>query len=176
MQPKGETLRQSQVWEGPGGMHFELATSANLIAPALKTLFAYWAAKCAGRFAPTREDIDPKDIPAILPNIHMHDVLDAGKAFRVRLLGTQIVAAVGEDQTQRTFTETDDDLLGARMFVVQRAVMEQRRPIRSTARHTAARHLDFLSAESLCMPLSQDGVSVDKLLACTIFSQPRSLL
>jgi hypothetical protein len=56
------------------------------------------------------------------------------------------------------------------------AVVSKKRPIRCTARHTAAPHLDFLSAETLCLPLSDDGKTVNKLLGCTIFSQPQSLL
>lgn len=175
MQPAGESA-SATVWEGPGGIVFEFATSTNLNALMLKTLFAYWLGKCAGRFAPSRQDIDPKEIPAILPNIHMHDVLDRGRALRVRLLGTQIVAAIGEDQTQRILTATEDDLMGARSFAAMNAVVTHKRPIRCMARHTAAPHLDFLSAETLCLPLSQDGETVSKLLACTIFSQPHSLL
>jgi hypothetical protein len=175
MQPAGESTSVTS-WEGPGGVMFEFATSTNLKALALKTLFAYWLAKCAGRFAPSREDIDPKDIPAILPNIHMHDVLDAGRAFRVRIIGTRIVAAIGEDQTHRVLTEADDDLLGARTFAAMHAAVTHKRPIRCMARHAAAPHVNFLSAETLCLPLSQDGKKVSKLLACTIFSQPHALL
>ena len=80
MQPQEEP-GHTGVWQGPGGLVFEFATAANLNAPALKVLFAYWVGKCGGRFAPTREDINPKDIPSILPNIHMHEVLDGGRAF-----------------------------------------------------------------------------------------------
>jgi len=175
MQPQGE-LTQTGTWQGPGGVVFEFATTANLKAPALKTLFAYWLAKSAGRIGPSRDDINPTDIPAILPNIHMHDVLDGGRAFRARLIGTQIVAAIGDDQTNRIFTESENDLVGARVFAAMSAVVTHKRPIRGTARHAAAPRLDFLSAESVFLPLSSDGQKVNKLLACTIFSQPQSLL
>lgn len=174
MQPQGE--RKSTAWEGPGGIWFDVASSQNLEAPELKLLYAYWLAKRADRLAPSRADIHPKDIPALLPSIHLYDVLDGGRAFGVRLIGTHIVAAIGTDPTGLILTPAERELMYERTFAALTAALTHKQPVRMTAEKSAAPQFNYLSAENLVLPLSDDGATVNKLLACTIFKQPRSLL
>jgi hypothetical protein len=49
----------------------------------------YWQAIKGDRL-PSRHDIDPIDIPDLLANIMLLDVLESGKDFRYRLAGTEI--------------------------------------------------------------------------------------
>ncbi|MBM3571189.1 MAG: PAS domain-containing protein [Alphaproteobacteria bacterium] len=69
-------------------------------------LFGYWHSKRRGRRMPDRADIDPLDIPKILPNIvlveSMPERLDC---FRYRLIGAEIVRAFGRDLTGQTTDE-----------------------------------------------------------------------
>jgi hypothetical protein len=74
--------------------------------PQIRSLAAYWTAKSAGRRAPARRDIDPQDLRRCLPNLFMLDVIEPDKRFKVRLVGTEIVALVGEDHTGRFLDET----------------------------------------------------------------------
>ena len=52
-----------------------------------------------------RSALDPTEIPALLPNLILADVGDAGRAIRHRLVGTEIVAAHGFDYTGRTIEQ-----------------------------------------------------------------------
>lgn len=72
----------------------------------LRSLFDYWQSKLRGRRLPDRADIDPIEIPKLLPNLVLVDVLPGRPdCFRYRLIGTGIVRVFGRDMTGRT---TDD--------------------------------------------------------------------
>lgn len=166
----------SPVWQGPDGIFLEVASSKRFEAPQLKVLFAYWIGKLGDRIAPARSEIELKDIPTLLPNIHLYDVQDDGRGFLLRVVGTQIVAAVGSDPTGLVLTASDREPVLARAFGCLSATYMYRRPIRCTAERAAARQRDFLSSEHVSLPLSDDGQTINKILICSIYKQPRSLL
>ena len=43
-------------------------------APLLAELYAYWTAKRGARFAPSRAEIDPVEIPRLLPHLMLVDI------------------------------------------------------------------------------------------------------
>jgi hypothetical protein len=55
----------------------------------------YWRAKAAGRPMPDRRDINPAEIPDLLPWIVLWDVVPGG--YRIRLAGTAICEAHGRE-------------------------------------------------------------------------------
>ena len=67
---------------------FELPASAH---PKVSALYEYWKSITPdpGRL-PGRQHLDPADIPTLLPNIWLLDVLEAPLRFRYRLIGTEI--------------------------------------------------------------------------------------
>ncbi|WP_138380852.1 PAS domain-containing protein [Luteithermobacter gelatinilyticus] len=71
----------------------------------LRELYDYWCSKCAGRRMPVRADIRPAEIPHLLPHISLIDVEEHPRRFRVRLVGTETVRAMGEDVTGK-YTDT----------------------------------------------------------------------
>jgi len=63
----------------------------------LESLHNYWLSRHRGSAFPRRRDIDPVDIPALLPNVFLIDVLREPELdFRVRLFGTRLVWQAGE--------------------------------------------------------------------------------
>jgi hypothetical protein len=63
--------------------------------PKLCRLFDYWFGKCRLDRLPSKADIDPVDIPDILPHVVLWDVIEGGRDYRVRLAGTGFEAAYG---------------------------------------------------------------------------------
>jgi len=63
--------------------------TAVLLDPVLAALHAYWAGKCAGRRMPRRSDIDPTEIPSLLPHLFIVEIHNPLR-FRFRLVGTAI--------------------------------------------------------------------------------------
>jgi hypothetical protein len=169
VQPKDELPKNRDQWPGPDGVTFEVALSRNVSAPELTTLLMYWQMRAAGRLAPSRAEISAKDIPSVLRNLHLYEVQDEGRAFRLRLLGTQLVEAVGSDPTGKIVTENDPEPMYQRVYQGLQQVLKRRSPIYMLARRSAMPQMSFLPTESLLLPLSDDGKTIDKILAATIF-------
>lgn len=72
-----------------------------LDSPLVAALAAYWEARRDGRPFPSRGEIDPLDIPALLPDLVLLDVLPPPNSYRVRLFGTRLAAANSADLTGR---------------------------------------------------------------------------
>jgi hypothetical protein len=62
----------------------------------------YWESKRTGPAPPFRGSFDPlTEKPRLAPNLFIQEVLDAGRDFRLRLAGTNIVTLFGTDPTGR---------------------------------------------------------------------------
>jgi hypothetical protein len=163
------------AWSGPEDLIVEFARPDTLVAPQLQVLLAQWTALAAGRIGPGRAEIVPRALAPILPRIQIHEVIDGGQSFKVRLVGTALVSAVGRDFTGAIFSSAHTGLLVRRLIAALQPVTQYKRPIRTSAPRTAAQKLSFLSAENLWLPLSEDGNSVNQILGCSIFGEPESV-
>ena len=65
--------------------------------PQLRDLYLYWDGKRGPRNYPARVDIEPQEIKNLLPYVMLVDVLEEGRFFRFRLVGTDV--AFGVDPT-----------------------------------------------------------------------------
>lgn len=72
----------------------------------LKSLYTYWDKKRGKNICPSRGDIDPIDIPSLLPHIFMIDV-HYPLEFKFRLVGTNIVEMLGMDLTKKNVSDID---------------------------------------------------------------------
>jgi hypothetical protein len=52
----------------------------------LRKALAYWLRKCGERHMPRRADIDPVEMPELLPYVRLADVVAPGQ-YRYRLVG-----------------------------------------------------------------------------------------
>jgi hypothetical protein len=134
----------------------------------LISFYRYWEAQCASRAVPRRADIDPADIPTLLPNLQLIDVLDGGRRFRFRLVGTAIVTAFGAELTGRYF----DEVMTAQRLAIAighyRLVCESMRPIYIRAAYTTSRYGDIIASRVIA-PLSADSASVNMAIALQTF-------
>jgi hypothetical protein len=74
----------------------------------VQRLYEYWRAKAGAEGAvPRRGDIDPTELPDLLPNLMLLDVERDPLRFRYRLVGTRVV-----DFSYRDFTGTYLDEAG----------------------------------------------------------------
>ncbi len=130
--------------------------------PILFDLWAYWHAKRDGRKMPRRKDIDPTEIPPLLPHILLIET-DEQKRFRYRLVGTAIVETYGQELTGRF---VDELFTPPRRAVAVRhytVAFESMRPFAVRNRYTNVRGTELL-ATRVILPLSEDGVAVNMLL------------
>jgi len=59
----------------------------------------YWKSKFVDGRIPSRQDIEPLDIPALLPQIILLDVTREPWNFKFRLIGTNVVYHLAQDWT-----------------------------------------------------------------------------
>jgi hypothetical protein len=131
--------------------------------PKLRVLLAYWNDKRGTRAMPARADIDPLDVPPILPNIVLVDVTGDPPRFRFRVVGTDIVFRYGAELTGRDLEQVD---LGTELGSVRSQYEETTRErVPTYCRHqieTGGGKL--LRYERLLLPLAAGGTHVDMLL------------
>jgi len=129
----------------------------------------YWRRKAAGRRMPRRGDLDPIEIPRLLPHVMLVEVAEG--RYRYRLIGTENERAQGINATGCFI---DDVLKGpeykTHVIGLYDTVVRERRPVYS--------EMLFLSPEIgaierhtkvLFMPLSDDGEAVNLVFVMQIF-------
>jgi hypothetical protein len=135
-------------------------------------LYDYWLARRGALGAMLRAQLEPLDIPQLLPNLILSDVGDGGRAIRYRLVGTEIAAAHGFDYTGKTIQEltsgtTLDFTQALYGHIVSAAV-----PVYSEG-HFRWHGKEHRWTRRLHLPLSRDGSMIDMVLAGQVFEQKR---
>ena len=137
-----------------------------------RALYEYWRAKCGVRSMPARRDIDPTYMPRLLlPGISLVDVVSDERRYVYRLVGTADVEVRGFDPIGQCvmdgfFGNSVEDVLASYDRVVSSAA-----PFFDRRSFTAASKR-YVTEETIFLPLSDDGVTVNKIL---VFSQSRDL-
>jgi hypothetical protein len=132
--------------------------------------YRYWRQKSAGKAMPRRADLDPTEIPKLLPDVMLVEVLASGR-YRYRLIGTGNARAHGVNATGR---HLDEVLPGSEykshVIALYDECVRTRRALYSeclflsphemaTQRHTKV----------LFLPLAEDGASVNMVLVVQVF-------
>ncbi len=135
--------------------------------PVHRTALAYWHShRLSARDVPARQDIDPLDIPDLLPWINLIEVHqhDDGFAFRHRLIGTAIVEMWNRDSTGVWFHELYDPARLARIRPALTDVVTNAQPglVLDDLGEVGKPHWKLTS---LVLPLASDRRQVDMLMA-----------
>ena len=131
----------------------------------LRDGLGYWQSKWRSARLPSRGDLDPTEIPRLLPYIELSEVLDEGADFRFRLVGSHLVDTDQINPTGRRLSEFFKTAsYRSYQLSLYRWVFAQRRPLYSGARvPLPSRSVEVLT-ERLYLPLASDGVTVDVIL------------
>lgn len=138
----------------------------------LKELLGYWISIHPRTRLPSREDFDPLDVPKALPHLVLTDVERNPYRFRIRLMGTSVVEAIGSDFTGGYLDEVwpgseDQLIIRHRIAVAESGMPSYRYGVSPTPFR-----LDFAPLERIFLPFSSDGISVDKILSMVVYLQP----
>lgn len=135
----------------------------------------YWESRKKGRLAPRRADIDPVDMPQLLPRVMLVDVEPSSGGevdFRYRLSGTGIRGVHGFDATGLTPRELTPPIYGQLIHQHYRAAVEARRPLAHVVVMITNRKQR--SYARIILPLSEDGETINMLM--TVDSETQNLL
>jgi hypothetical protein len=141
---------------------------ASLDDPLLVLGYDYWRSKRGDRAMPRRSDIDPAEIPRLLPYILITEMLEEGTRYRYRLAGSAVTEAFGRSLTGKY---VDEIMTGQyRDFIARlyRSLYLDRRCIFCESRYTNGVR-SGISTKRLFMPLSTDERLVDQVLIVQTF-------
>ena len=137
----------------------------------LKDIFHYWQVMKDERAMPSRADLNPADIVSLLPHISLVDVEHETKRYKIRLVGTETVRALGADITGKYLDELPriEQHLKARYDWL----VEKKAPylIYDKLKWSQKSFLDFCSVG---MPLSNNGRDVDIIMYGSCFHLPEN--
>lgn len=125
--------------------------------------YGYWLSRRAGRRLPSRADLAPEDMLSFLPRIMLIDVIREPFDLVFRVFGTGVVAAYGRDLTGRSVRDIMPPALGDLAWRQYLEVLAAGRPM--AHRVFFSQSHSFRNYTRLTLPLSADGVTIDKLMA-----------
>ncbi len=137
-----------------------------------KFVYDYWSRKRGDRRMPARADIDPLEIKSVLPQVVLIDVQRQPLDFRFRLAGTRSYDIFGFDLTGRSVREIEPRDWSEGIW----------KSFSELARTGEPQHvrLDFCTTEGyarsfsvLRLPLGDDGITVDRILALNGLSRDK---
>jgi hypothetical protein len=140
----------------------------------LRQLYDYWRERRDGRRCPARSDIDPVDIPALLPHLLLTEVIDGGKRFRWRLVGTEVERHFGAPMTGRYLDEMLRDQYLAYLEGLYRSAIAGCTPVYSENSYNTKSsgwdaYSEVLRTCRLLLPLAPDGERVNIVLVGQVF-------
>lgn len=168
-------MHELQIVEGGWSTHTRLefqqvltvGSAGQLAEPVLSRLFAYWTGKRGDRSYPNRTDIDPIEIPSLLPHLFLIDVHRDPFDLVFRLAGTALAASNGGDITGLRVIELANSAAPEIFRQAVRAVRSGRPVlVRGPARSRAGA---FRSVDHLLLPLATDGGRVGMLMGAAIY-------
>ncbi|MGH6977519.1 MAG: PAS domain-containing protein [Stellaceae bacterium] len=144
----------------------------------LETLYRYWLERRSAQLMPRRADIDPVAIPtAIWPHVMILEVVREGAKirFRYRRVGGVFWRAGGAEPTGRFIEDVLPATAGYLDYVVAiyTEMTETGRPMYSENYFTRDGQSVPMRTRRVSLPLSNDGVTVDTILAGHVFEYPR---
>lgn len=142
--------------------------SSGLDHAALGSLYQYWDKLRQDRPMPARADLDPADIPRLLPNLMVIEVVPPSR-FRYRLLGTELVRRFGSNPTGHFTDEVLEGAHGAFVNEVYAGVCASRRPAMAESQYLDRDKIEFI-CKRIVLPLSDgEQEAVRQLLVLQVF-------
>ena len=149
--------------------------SFSLRHPDTRALYEYWLSKRGERLMPRRRDIDAVEIPPrLLPGISIVEAVTDSRRYIYRLIGTAEVQVRGYDPTGRSVREAffapeeNDALACYDKVVATKVALVDPAPFETD-------ESPYVTDETIYLPLSDDGVSVDKIVVYSVTRHFRTL-
>jgi len=128
----------------------------------LGTAERYWERMRGDRALPSRRDLDPTEIPSLLPFVMLIDVEPDPLDFRFRLIGGAVEAIVARQTRRRRFSTIPFMAAGNPVWADYAAVVAKRRPLVADVGYVG-NDRSIRRLRHCLMPLSNDGSNVNMI-------------
>ena len=147
-------------------------SQAETIHPLSRLLFRAWEAMRGGRSAPSRNDLDLKQMRKLVPSLFIAEHCAATQGFRWRLAGTAICALLGREVTGSDVVDGLDEFEGNVIRRFLSGVSGTHQPALLRLRFTTDRG-QHIMAEMAAFPLmAADGTATHVLGGLFTFPDP----
>jgi len=130
----------------------------------VRQIVDYWAAIHPESGLPGRQHFDPLEVPSLLPNIRLLDVVGRPPRFRIRLMGTRLREFFGNEQTGSWLDDLFPNLEGSLTHVELLKAVTSREPRWRRGKPALDIEKDFLDMERVYLQFARDGENVDMIL------------
>jgi hypothetical protein len=154
---------------------FRFDTALEFERPELNALRDIWREKVAGKGFASRTDFDARTIKSYMRNLSILDIVaqpDGSRRYRYRYFGSAIVEVFGE-HTGHYIEEFIPPNRMARWTAGHDLVTLSCRPLRFVINYNSPQ-INFLSSESLVLPLGDEAGNVSMLMCCLYFGPKRA--
>ncbi|HXP75345.1 MAG TPA: PAS domain-containing protein [Stellaceae bacterium] len=132
-------------------------------------LYDYWRRIAPGAgLLPGRQHLDPADIPRLLPNVWLLDVVGTPPRFRTRLIGTALQRAGIPLRPGVFIDDPVPPALREAMLSRLREIPASRQPQWRRGRPYLPHATEVFEIERIYLPLAADGSAVDMLLCLSV--------
>ncbi len=128
----------------------------------LGTAERYWQRMRGDRALPSRRDLDPTEIPSLLPFVMLVDVEPEPLDFRFRLIGGAVQRIIERDTQRRRFSSIPFMAEGNPIWTDYARVVNERRPLISDLTYVG-NDRSVRRLRHCLMPLSNDGSNVNMI-------------
>lgn len=145
----------------------DIADMRRRATPVTQAFYDYWDTKRAGRKMPARRDLDPIEMKAWLPGIQLIDVHENPRRLIYRLVGEVEVSMrgfnhAGREVAEAFFAVSQDEAMRNYNLAIDQTTM-----VYDWARYKTASGFQ-ISQETIFLPLSDDGRSVNMVITFTV--------
>lgn len=130
----------------------------------IRDAIEYWISIHPSEGLPGRQHFDPVDVPRLLPFVCLLDVSGDPPQFRVRLMGTQMVAFHEKDFTGYWYHDAFPQFRGSNTEAAMVAAARTGQPRWYGGAPAFSHTTDYKYLECIALPLARDGRNVDMLL------------
>lgn len=149
--------------------HVPLAEIDN---PVLLQGISYWRALRVGRRYPSRHDVTPRGLGALLRNTTLLRVVDGGRDYEYRIVGDAYVMAHGVSFQGKRWSETDklSPVYHAMIKPTYDRVVRQAEPVamRGWIERGGGTN-EYIYSEYVFLPLGEADIGVDHILIFAIY-------
>ena len=137
--------------------------------PIVSRIFRYWDSKRGPRRMPSRADIDPIELRRHVNNVILYDVIEVGRLYRIRLVGSAIVEFYGVNATGEWAGSHMPPEAAAQMIEILTGVVIGKAPCFRAGRAHWHKDKSYRTFEACFLPLSPDDEQVDKIFGAIAF-------
>lgn len=136
--------------------------------PELQNFYKYWLSIKGDLKAPRASDFDLLDVPDMVSNCGVLEVIDGGKDFRIRFLGQGYTLMIQSDPTGKLVSEGLDDIYARRSMDILKLTTTKCVPVINGLRAPSVKLVEADIIQSLTLPLIHNDIVTEIAFAVVV--------